>query len=1189
MTSALSAKPFLKALGSLWFGAVLLLSLMLAMGSATVHESAHGTEQAKAAFYDAQWFRFLLVLLAVNLGAAVAARYPFSRRQIPFVATHAGLVVILAGALISVLLGVDGRVTLAKGETARAFLVPGEVVTLAGEDGRHESIDLSRPIGGRLSPVENLGNSVLTLDGVRVAAVRYSPDVAWKREVTNDGTQPRLAVEVSLSGNDTESSAWLFAGGHGEVGGRHADLREIPDAEEWGRILAGDAPASKGTLRVTRGDDVFEFPLESCSEQAVAIGETGYTVRVLRYLPHAVVGAKRTLSSASDQPVNPAIEAEIVGPEGADKKIAFARFPDFHGRAGGDHTKDFTLRFIASSALLPAAPVEVLRGPEGELAVRLSGEGVPTIIRTLAVGQSVPTPWPDQTFALTQLFDHARVRHEAVPRYPMAKDRRPAVLLRVISDSPEEMWLQRGGRRDVEAGGKHYHLTYGDRSIPLGFEVSLNEFRIGYYPGGTRARSYESTITLTDPATARNQRQVVSMNHPAKHGGFTFYQSSYQKHGDGHATVLSVARDPGRLIVFIGYIATVLGMALALVQRFGARRRAGRSSLPRGGHLAAGLLAFLGLGATLSAEQPRLPVSIDPDPVRSVIVQHDGRYMPLDTLARDLVLKVTGEREPGGADPVLLLLAWTFDAPDWQLAPLIPVKHPELRQELQLSPTQTVYSQKELIGHERLRELLELPPSESKRDPLRDKVRKIGDKLTALQEVFQGRAILIVPDPDDTLESWRSTAWLTRQAGDGFSDARRAWMQLGAAFGRDDAAGFSQAFGLLTAELRKMPAAYRPTASKIATEIRYNRLRPYRKAWLVLALGTLLSALALGIRRKWFDAVAGIVTLVGFGVLTYGLMLRWTIAGRIPASNMFESLLFLSWGGAAFAIAAFVLFRDRSVPLTAAAIGALSLCLADSLPIDAFIRPIAPVLLDTVWMSIHVPVIMISYAVLAIAVLIAHVQVGLIALVPSRQGLAARIDSLLYAYICSGSLLLLVGIVTGSMWAASSWGRYWGWDPKEVWSLVALLGYLAIIHVRLDHARRPRPVLVVGGVLGLLVFAAILLAMSPVTLGELLALAAAAAMLVYFALARGRLTMAAKSIVAFWLIIMTYVGVNYVLGSGLHSYGFGAGAVASRMCAIGAIDLGLLGLFGGIHLYRSRSGAPVPEAAGDGSAEAGAA
>ena len=273
---------------------------------------------------------------------------------------------------------------------------------------------------------------------------------------------------------------------------------------------------------------------------------------------------------------------------------------------------------------------------------------------------------------------------------------------------------------------------------------------------------------------------------------------------------------------------------------------------------------------------------------------------------------------------------------------------------------------------------------------------------------------------------------------------------------------------------------------------------------------------------------------------------------------MFESLLFLSWGMGAFAVVSVFLLRDRVVPLTASAMGAVALILADCLPMDHFIRPIAPVLLDTVWMSIHVPVIMVSYSVLALAVVTAHVQLLVMAVAPRQRQLISTTDSLHYWYVHVGAILLAAGIITGSMWAASSWGRYWGWDPKEVWSLVAFLGYLAILHVRLDRVRTPKWLYGAGALLFAALFILVAPKLAPLTGPKLLVLAATLAAMLLFVLARGQLATALKSILAFWLIVMTYVGVNYVLGTGMHSYGFGTGAVVRYLFWIGGIDLALV-------------------------------
>jgi ABC-type transport system involved in cytochrome c biogenesis permease subunit len=630
-------------------------------------------------------------------------------------------------------------------------------------------------------------------------------------------------------------------------------------------------------------------------------------------------------------------------------------------------------------------------------------------------------------------------------------------------------------------------------------------------------------------------------------------------------------------------------------------------------------LAFMLTVLTLSATVPgeaKLPTSLDLETVRAFPVQHDGRWPPLDTVARDLVESVTGDQYYRGYDPVLLLLAWTFDPQTWQDQPLISVSNAELRAELQLPADRSVFSYSELSGHARLRRLvtdLARRAPGSKMNPLESKVSDIQGTLGTLQQVFRGRAIRLIPDPESIGGAWRPIVASAPHATGGNTAVNDAWKAMGEAFLADDGPAFATASDELGAALAALPAAHRPAPKLIAVELRYNDLRPFHIAAILLAIGAGLVPAGLVLRRwwiaaivvvpaigvliipagnsLWFRALAGaglslclplprkpravwiqtwaiVAMVVGFAVLTYGLWLRWQIAGRIPAANMFESLLFLSWGAAAFAIVSLVVLRERFVPLTASLMGAAALILADGLPIDSFVRPIAPVLLDTIWMSIHVPIIMVSYAVLAVAVLIAHAQLFAMALFPRRRALAEKIDWLHYWYAFVGSLLLLAGIITGSMWAASSWGRYWGWDPKEVWSLVAFLGYMAILHVRIDRERTPGWAYGVAAALGLAVAVAIVPHLSPLTSLKLCALTATVFAVLIFVLAHGPFATALKSTLAFWLIIMTYVGVNYVLGTGLHSYGFGTGAVARKMLMVGVIDLALIGLCAVVFLAR---------------------
>jgi len=315
-------------------------------------------------------------------------------------------------------------------------------------------------------------------------------------------------------------------------------------------------------------------------------------------------------------------------------------------------------------------------------------------------------------------------------------------------------------------------------------------------------------------------------------------------------------------------------------------------------------IAVMTLGAS-SVFAATIPDDLDLSVVRAIPSQHDGRWPPLDTVARDVVESVTGDSFFEGHDPVAVLLAWTFQPEVWSREPLIRLANSELRRELQLPQDRTAFSYADLINHRPLRLLIEqLSQMEEgkKPDPLQSKVGKINGKLATLQRIFAGRVIKMIPNATDPIGMWKTFPMSDRHDAGEHSAAAPAWFTMKRAFVANDPQAFAKASITLRDTLNKLPTAFRPDRALIDVELKYNRVHPFRIAWQVMLVGAILFALATMVRRRWFDAIAMVAMLAGFGLLTYGLSLRWTIAGRIPASNMFESLLFLSWGMGAFAI-----------------------------------------------------------------------------------------------------------------------------------------------------------------------------------------------------------------------------------------------------------------------------------------------
>jgi len=567
-----------------WLAAVLLMLILVAMAYATTYEVEYGSQAALAEFYQAAWFQSLLLLFGINLLAAMLARFPFSRRQVGFVVAHISILLILGGAWATKQWGIEGTVGVVEGQSTDSMLLRQEVLTLENPaTGASSSIDLSPRIFGPVHSADAPKAPLLSADNVALKIERYLPDSELHDHVANDGPSPNRAVEVALGMGEHEKSTWVFAGKTARIGTLPIGFRVVTNPDRLAALLSDtptSQPASKGTVRIKIQSQKYEFPIEQCSDQPVPLGQTDQSIRVLRFLSHATVDMQtKQVRNVRDRMPNPAIEVEIIGPDNTLRRWAFARFPDFRSmHGGGDDAVKVT--FIATPQKdAPSAPVEIIDGSERGLHVRFSAGDGKITHHALAANESIQTPWTDIVLTLQRYFDHARRQQECVPVEPPRQTRTPAVLLAPTSSQDSQpIWVQKGLTRRVNINDTNRILRYGDKRLSLGFALKLNRFHIGTYPGTGQPRSFESYVVFVDPGRREGSEERISMNHPATHGPYTFYQSSYESEAGGRFTsILSVSWDPGQPFVFTGYVGMVLGMLLLLIQRTLDRRRAKRN------------------------------------------------------------------------------------------------------------------------------------------------------------------------------------------------------------------------------------------------------------------------------------------------------------------------------------------------------------------------------------------------------------------------------------------------------------------------------------------------------------------------------------------------------------------------------------------------------------------------------------
>ncbi|MBI4578852.1 MAG: hypothetical protein HY718_04065, partial [Planctomycetes bacterium] len=390
-------QSILRVVGSLKFAAVILVLLSVAMACATVYEAMHGTPAALLTFYKSAWFETLLWLLGVNMLGSMLSRYPWSRRHVGLLATHLSVLSILTGAFVTKQWGIDGLVSIVEGRTARQFTTSQESLTLrvAGTD-TPDSLDLKGGIGG-IRPVSRPATGSLVVGDVRAEIEGYLPDGRKTDRVVNDSPRPKLALEVSLAGSGKTSRDWVFAGERQNPDEVSVSLRTTTQPAEIDQLLAAPAsqPAPARLVKVEAAGSTVELPLERCLAGPVPVGETGYAVHVLRYLPHAIVGDNKQLVDASQRPVNPAIEVEINGPSGKATRTVFARFPDFGAMHGTqDPSADVKVTLIVPPDATETTPIEIVAGPNERLAARFRSDDGTATVRELTVGQAVETAWP---------------------------------------------------------------------------------------------------------------------------------------------------------------------------------------------------------------------------------------------------------------------------------------------------------------------------------------------------------------------------------------------------------------------------------------------------------------------------------------------------------------------------------------------------------------------------------------------------------------------------------------------------------------------------------------------------------------------------------------------------------------------------------------------------------------------------
>lgn len=449
-----------------------------------------------------------------------------------------------------------------------------------------------------------------------------------------------------------------------------------------------------------------------------------------------------------------------------------------------------------------------------------------------------------------------------------------------------------------------------------------------------------------------------------------------------------------------------------------------------------------------------------------------------------------------------LLFSQLFATHDWSNEPIILVSYRPLSEKVGLDPTRKRFSRKELAAALKLTSLSQeaaaLRQAGEAVPKLNTEAQAVLGRLQLYDALGATTAFLIAPPPPGAPAGspWLSIDQLaTVYPPEKATAILQELRNLNVAGRSGDNAAFATAANRLVADLRALNPEVYPTTGVVDRENFYNRLKPFDAAmWLLVPAALFLLAGARHGFRHWLLRAGVALSAASLGFMLYGLYLRVIIAGRAPVTNMYESVVWVAMGTVMFGLIFYAVYRNRLMLLSALPVSFLSLLLVRSLPVamPARLDPLVPVLRDNFWLTVHVLVITLSYAAFALALGFAHVILWRYIRQPRTTDSLRPLHEWLYRMMFVGLILLAVGTILGGVWANYSWGRFWGWDPKETWALIALLMYVVAIHGRMAGWW-------------------------------------------------GDFGIGVAAIVNFAGIIMAWYGVNYVLGAGLHSYGFGVG------------------------------------------------
>lgn len=731
------------------------------------------------------------------------------------------------------------------------------------------------------------------------------------------------------------------------------------------------------------------------------------------------------------------------------------------------------------------------------------------------------------------------------------------VIFDVTTNNKTERVELYGGQFNVDnveefsIGDLNFRAWYGAKKRHTPFNVKLNDFQLEKYPGSESAAAYASEITVIDKDETFDFR--IFMNNILDYRGYKLFQSSYKIDGDHEQTHLSVNHDFwGTWITYIGYFLLFFGLTCILFiknTRFDDLKKSLEKIKARKAKLSVIVFLF-SLGSFAQQHESHQPKQLSETQIDSILISNKvddkhaalfsslviqdagGRMKPAHTFASELVRKVAHSNKFKGLDPSQILLSITETPMLWLNVPFVYLE----KGNTQIRETLGVHKDTEYArfidfynkdGSSKISKLVVEAEKKRIQNKFEQDAIKIERRVWLLSQALGGGMLRIYPIPNDENNKWVSQPE-TSQANFKGTDSvfvRQSlpvYLQLLQASKKSgDYTETNKVLDGIKKFQRKFGADVIPSKDKVDLEIAYNKLNIFVKLSKYYGYVSLLLIVFVFLQifnnKSWINSVVKV--LIGIVIFLFifhvlGLTARWYISGNAPWSNAYESIIFV---GLATMLFGLILGKKSSLTIAATTfLVSIILMFAHQNWLDPEIANLQPVL-NSWWLYVHVSIIVAAYGPFFLGMILGVFALFLMAFTNNKN--KKKMDLHIKELTIINEMALTVGLVMftignflGGMWANESWGRYWGWDPKETWALVSIMIYSFVLHMRL--------------IPGL----------------------------------RGKYTFNLASILAISSIMMTYMGVNFYL-SGLHSYASGDKVVTPTSVYFSLIFVLVLGIF----------------------------